>query len=75
MSQLKKKKKKKKKNFTLVKNNLVWFTHSANISPSIIQNSPQTRLSSSLGVGLSLAIWDCSIKLLPGFYIHLTSTF
>lgn len=42
-----------------------------NISPGIIQNSPQTRLSSSLGVGLSLIIWDCSIKLLPGFYIQL----
>lgn len=41
------------------------------ISPGIIQNSPQTRLSSSLGVGLSLAIWDCSIKLLPGFCIQL----
>lgn len=42
-----------------------------NISPGLIQNSPQTRLSSSLGVGLSLIIWDCSIKLLPGFYIQL----
>lgn len=42
-----------------------------NISPSIIQNSPQTRLSSSLGVGLSLTLWDCSIKLLPEFYIQL----
>lgn len=42
-----------------------------NVSPGITQNSPQTRLSSSLGFGLSLTIWDCSIKLLPGFYIQL----
>lgn len=42
-----------------------------NISAGIVQNSPQTRLSSSLGVGLSLTIWDCSIKLLPEFYIQL----
>lgn len=42
-----------------------------NISPGILQNSPQTRLSSSLGVGLSLTIRDCSIKLLPGCYIQL----
>ena len=37
-----------------------------NISPGVIQNSPQTRLSSSLGVGLSLAIWDCSINCCQG---------
>ena len=42
-----------------------------NISPGILQNSTQTRLSSSLGVGLSLVIWDCSIQLLPGFCIQL----
>lgn len=44
-----------------------------NISPGVIQNSPQTRLSSSLGVGLSLAIWDCSIHCCQDFtssYLH-----
>ena len=41
-----------------------------NISPGVIQNSLQTRLSSSLGVGLSLAIGDCSINCCQGNGTH-----
>lgn len=51
-------------------NNSIWFMHSV-IFLQVSSKIPQTRLSSSLGVGLSLIIWDCSIKLLPGFYIQL----
>lgn len=50
-----------------------------NVSPGIIQNSPQTRFSSSLGVGLGLSLTIgtvCSLmKLLPGYYIQLPPIF
>lgn len=52
-------------------NNLLYSQ--GNIFPGVIQNSPKTRLSSSLGVGLSLAIWNFSINCCQDFtssYLH-----
>ena len=51
--------------------NLVYVQ--CNISPGIIQNSPQKRFSPSLSVGLSLANWDCSSNS-PGILPPVTST-
>lgn len=69
---------KKKKTFYYMKPCNTWKQFNlvcvqCNISPGIIQNSPQTRFSPSLSIGLSLANWDCSVNS-PGILPPVTST-